>query len=363
MLIKELSFLLFSLLISGLLYPAWIDLLYRYKLQEKVSGLTPKNHRKKKGTPTMGGTVFILVLFVITLLFNYSQSQTLFPLFIIMAASSLGLIEDLYKAYTRSDLRESIRINLNKFISRSNFKLRLYDLWLLPWNLFRELARTFASTSDTKLKPHYKLSLQMVISAFLSLWIYFRLSWTTLWLPLLGELELGIFYPIFIFFFFIFILNAVAITDGLDGLAAGLGIISLCAFWVLSSVFNYGGLSLFTATLIGALLSFLYFNIFPARIFMGDIGSYGISSAIFMIALMLRREIALLPICAVFIVDGGLSGLVQQFSMRFYKKRIFKMAPLHHHFELLGWLEPKVVMRFWLFGAIFAFLGITIALL
>jgi phospho-N-acetylmuramoyl-pentapeptide-transferase len=161
---------------------------------------------------------------------------------------------------------------------------------------------------------------------------------------------------------FIAVLNSVAFTDGLDGLAGGLSAISFCALWVVASALQYNSLATFAATFTGALIPFLYFNVNPARIFMGNVGSHVLGATLAVMGVVMHREVALLAICAIFLIDGFSSPL-QQLSVKLTQKRLFRMAPLHHHFELLGWPEAKVTMRFWLFGIFFAFFGIFIALL
>ncbi len=183
-----------------------------------------------------------------------------------------------------------------------------------------------------------------------------------MWLPLIGFAHIGILYPIFIFFLFIVVLNSVAFTDGIDGLAGGLAFIALCAYWVIAVALGYNSLAGFAATFVGALIPFLYFNVFPARIFMGNVGSHVLGAVLTMLAIIMHRELVVLIVCAVFLFDGFTSPL-QQLSVKLTRKRIFRMAPIHHHFEILGWPETKVTIRFWLFGIVFAFLGIFVALL
>lgn len=361
--IRQLAFLFLSLGLTSFLYPVWISLLYRLQFREKIREEGPPTHLQKQGTPTMGGLVFVLVPIGLTLIFNLTRQQTLLPVVIIGAASALGIVEDLFKVYTKSQLRQQVRTRLNPIVTRSKLTSGTYNFLLLPWDLFREFCRTLGSNRDTRLQAHYKFVLQAALALFLALWVYWRLEWSTLWLPLFGDVELGAFYPVLIFFGFIFVLNAVAITDGLDGLAGGLGAVALMAFWGLAVSLSYTSLAVLAAVFVGALLAFLYFNFFPARMFMGDVGAYGLAALLFMIPLIMRREVVGLVVLAVFVLDGGLSGNLQSLAVRFTGRRIFKMAPVHHHFEMLGWPETKVTMRFWLAGIIFAFAGLLVGLL
>ena len=192
--------------------------------------------------------------------------------------------------------------------------------------------------------------------------IHIGLGWSYIWFPLIGEIEIGFFYPIVIFILFFLVLNSVAITDGLDGLVGGLSLISLTAFWVICSLLEFKSLATFCATVIGVLLVFLYFNVFPARVFMGNVGSHILGAILALIPILLHREILIFIIYLVFLVDG-LSSPIQSTFYKLTKKRIFLMAPIHHHFELLGWPETKVTLRFWIFGIICALLGILVAIL
>ena len=149
-----------------------------------------------------------------------------------------------------------------------------------------------------------------------------------------------------------------AITDGLDGLVGGLSLISLTAFWVICSLLEFKSLATFCATVIGVLLVFLYFNVFPARVFMGNVGSHILGAILALIPILLHREILIFIIYLVFLVDG-LSSPIQSTFYKLTKKRIFLMAPIHHHFEKKGWPETKVVIRFWILAIAFALIGLS----
>lgn len=320
---------------------------------EEVRGDGPETHIKKSGTPTMGGLVFIFTAALITFIFNQSRTQTLFPVFVASMAGMFGLIEDFSKIYSYPLISK---------IPSSKIFMKIFSIFKKPWNLFKEFWRIVGSSTDKGLQTYQKILIQGIIGGFVSYWSYFKLGWDYIWFPLLGNVQVGWLYPIFIFFLFIVILNSVAFTDGLDGLAGGLGLIAFLAIWVISSQLGYNSLAAFAATFVGAMLPFLYFNVFPARIFMGNVGSHVLGATLAVLGVVLHREVAILIICVVFLVDG-ISSPLQQISYVLTKKRIFRMAPLHHHFELLGWHETKVTLRFWLAGGFFAFLGILVALL
>jgi phospho-N-acetylmuramoyl-pentapeptide-transferase len=350
----DLLLLFLSFIISFVLYPFWISFVYKFQL-----GDISRVHEEKQGTPTMGGFVFVLTVAIVTILFNRSRNQTLLPLFVATLAGLLGIIDDLTKVFYKSGL-PLVFEHWQKVTFIRN--IHLPKLLLMPWNLFKELSRVVGSNSGSGIETYKKFFIQGGMAVFVSYWTYFKLGWDYFWFPLIGNVHVGFLYPLIIFFFFIIVLNCVAFTDGLDGLAGGLSVFVFLAFWVISRSLGYYMLSAFCATFVGVLLPFLYFNIYPARIFMGNVGSHVLGAVMAVLAVVLHREIPFILISLVFLVDGITSPL-QQLSVKLTKKRLFRMAPFHHHFEKLGWPESKVTMRFWLFGGFFAFIGILLALL
>ncbi len=355
-------------LITFILYPFWIWFVYKYHMGEEIREDGPTTHMKKKGTPTMGGLIFILAVTLVTLILNRSRTQTLFPVFIASLAGLFGIIEDFSKVYKTSGLPGFFKYHLRFLFPQlgNNAKKRKSLPKLLnlinPWFYFTEFWRIVGSRTDHGLQTYQKFLIQSLIGGFVAYWSYVKLGWDYIWFPLIGDVHVGILYPIIIFFLFIAVLNFVAFTDGVDGLAGGLSAIAFCAIWAVAAALNYNSLAGFCASFVGALVPFLYFNVYPARIFMGNVGSHVLGASLAVLGVVLHREVALLIIIAVFLLDG-LSSPLQQMSVKLTGKRLFRMAPIHHHFEVLGWPEAKVTMRFWLFGVFFAFLGIFIALL
>jgi len=342
--LTNLFYLFLALSLSFLLYPYWVNFVYKYHMGERIREDGPIEHQKKKGTPTMGGLVFILVVSIITFALNKSRTQTLFPVFVATVAALFGLIEDLSKIYKTRDLGFSLKS------------------WLRPLKKFADFWNIFGSRDGVGLQTYQKVLAQGVLAGFVSYWAYFKLGWDYLWFPLIGDVHIGFLYPIVVFILFIVILNSVAFTDGVDGLAGGLSLIAFIAFWVIASALGYQSLAGFIAAFVGALLPFLYFNIPPARIFMGNVGSHVLGASLAILGVVMHREIAMLIILSIFLIDGITSPL-QQLSVKLTRKRLFRMAPIHHHFELLGWPESKVTLRFWIFGAMAGFVGILVALL
>ena len=193
--------------------------------------------------------------------------------------------------------------------------------------------------------------------------MYNKMFMDTVHIPLLGFINLGPYFMAYAAFVIVATSNAVNITDGLDGLVTGLTIIALTAFWYLSSHTNMGDIDLFITVIIGSLLAFLYFNIFPARVWLGDTGALALGAILAVISLFINQSFVLIIVGGVFVIET-LSSFLQIFSKATrHGAKIFKAAPLHHHFEAIGWDETKVTMRFWLAGAVLAYLGLFIAII
>lgn len=360
--LTDLVYLFLTAIATFILYPIWIHFVYKFQMGEEIRSEGPAGHIRKRGTPTMGGFVFILTVTLVTFIFNRSRTQTLFPVLVGSLAGLFGLIEDFSKVYKRSGLPDFFRYHFPFLFPKPSLKTQIKSVLLRPWESFKEFWRIVGSKNDTGIQSYQKFLIEAVIAGFVSFWTYFKLGWDYIWFPFVGDVHIGFFYPIFIFILFIAVLNFVAISDGLDGLVGGLSLIGFCAFWVIAKSLQYNSLATFSATFIGALLPFLYFNVYPARVFMGNVGSHVLGAVFVVLSIIMHREVAMLFVIAVLVLDG-LSSPLQQWSVKLTKKRIFRMAPVHHHFELLGWPETKVTIRFWLFGILFAFVGIFIALL
>jgi phospho-N-acetylmuramoyl-pentapeptide-transferase len=359
--LNDLILLFISFSISLILYPLYIKFLYRFQLGEEIRFDGPETHIKKSGTPTMGGMVILVAVFITTLFLNLNITQTIFPLFVIALSGLFGIIEDLTKISAKTGY-DFFKFNPSNNLIVKFTKKFLNFVFGKPAELFVEFWRILGSKTDKGLQSYQKFLIQAGIAGFVSYWTYFKLGWDYIWFPFIENITVGYFYPIFIFIFFFLVLNSVNITDGLDGLAAGLSLISLTAFWVICSYLGYNSLSGFIATFIGSILVFLYFNVYPARLFMGNVGSHILGAALALIPILVHREILIFVIYLVFLVDG-LSSPLQSFFFKLTKKRIFLMAPLHHHFELKGWPETKVTLRFWIFGIVTSLIGIFIAIL
>jgi phospho-N-acetylmuramoyl-pentapeptide-transferase len=209
-------------------------------------------------------------------------------------------------------------------------------------------------------QAHEKIIIQLIIGGIIAWWLSFKLDWTELWVPWLGHVDLGVLMAPLILFLVIFMANAVNITDGIDGLSAGTLIISYGAFFLIALKQQSSDISLLTATVIGALCGYILFNIKPAKYQMGDVASLGMGVLLTAIAFALDRPILLPIIGAIFIIEI-MSVILQTASKVFLGRRLLKMAPLHHHLEIIGKGETSIVMYAWAFSAIFAIIGVWLS--
>lgn len=340
-----LGILIFSFTLTSSAVVPFINLLYKlhFRRQDqktldafgKRTPIFDKFHSSKAGVPVGGG---LLVVIMVSLLFAL----------MIPALNYFGI--DVTSIHRNSQAE----VNILFFTFLSFAILGLYDD-----------IKKFFRFDDSKffgLRMRQKLILQVILAAIISCMIYFQLEISILHIPFVGTVHLGYFYIPFATFVIVAFANAVNITDGLDGLAAGLLLFSLFGLWVLSSTILDVPLSVFLALWLGALVSFLYFNVFPARIFMGDVGSLAFGATLAVVGLLLGKTLALLIIGFIFVIEIS-STLVQLLSKKYFKKKVFPAAPLHLTFQERGWAEPKIVQRAWLLQIMLTIFGVWLAVI
>ena len=288
---------------------------------EREEGL--QSHKAKGGTPTMGGTVFILCAIIVVYILNMTSLKNPYIHLLTFAFLGFGLVG---------------------FI----------DDYLI----------VVRKTNDG-LKPLYKYALQSVVAiAFYILAKVFIPQFdTAISIPLLHiEVDIGWFYPILVYFMFTAGSNAVNLTDGLDGLATGLSMIAISVFVIFAIMNKDYEIAIYAMAVVGTLLGFMCFNYHPARIFMGDTGSLALGGFLAALAVLTRQELLFILIGGVFLVET-LSVIIQVVSFKTRGKRVFKMAPIQHHFEMLGWTEQQVVISFWFLGFICGIIGIVLGVM
>lgn len=328
-----LGLVILSFFLTAILLVPFIDFLYKVKLRRQKqetrdpfnqrTPLFDKYHAWKVGTPVGGG---ILVILIVTVLSMWSYGVFRIPvkpweLFVIfftfISFGALGFYDDLRKLVSGKS---------------AFFGLR-----------FR-----------------HKLIIQIILALIIASVFYFQLGYSFVFLHGFGLIPIGIFFIPFAAFVIVAFTNACNIADGLDGLASGLLLICLVAFLAITVQQLDQGLGIFIAVLLGSIAAFLYFNIFPARIWMGDVGALSFGAALAVIGLLTGKTLTLAVIGGVFILEVG-SSLLQMLSKKYFHRKILPAAPLHLYLQKRGWEEPKIVMRAWLVGFFFAVLGVYLA--
>jgi phospho-N-acetylmuramoyl-pentapeptide-transferase len=338
-----LGIVIFSFLITAILVVPFIDLLYKIKLTRRVEGgknsksLFDKLHDKKAGTPIGGG---LLIILVVSILFTI-----LMPLI-----SHLGVF-----------INSSFDLGSEKFIILFTFisfgLLGLLDDFV---KIFGK-AKPGALGSVFGLTKKVKLGLQVVLAVITATLLYKVLGITFVNIPILDvAFPVGIFYIPLASFIIIFFANAFNFTDGLDGLSMGLLMIYLFAYVIIAIGKLDTPLFVFIALWLGSIIAFLYFNVWPARVWLGDAGALSFGATIAVIGLLIGNVFALFVIGGVFVIEA-FTSLIQILGWKILKRRIFPIAPIHHTFLAIGWEEPKIVMRAWLVGIMLAIFGVWLA--
>ena len=307
-----------SLLICMFLSPKFISFLRDREFGQNIREEGPEGHHEKAGTPTMGGIIIVLAMAApFLILTGYNDSKAIGVFGAALACGLLGFADD----YTKIVKRRSLGL-------RARFKLVV--------TIAISLGLWWVATEEAGLSNELRLRIVDY------------------------QIDLGIFYPVLIYLVVAGTTSAVNLTDGLDGLAAGCAAIVLLAFIGITFITTgQRDLALLSACLVGGCIGFLWFNSFPAQIFMGDTGSLALGGAIAGLAVMTKTEILLIILGGIFVIEA-LSVAIQVFAFQAFRKRVFLMAPVHHHFELMAWSETKIILRFWIVAAICAAIGFTI---
>lgn len=339
-----LGVVLFSWVLHSILFIPFIKLLYHLRLQRlrqvtrdmfnKRTPLFDKFHAHKAGTPVGGGLLIIIL------------TSALLPVMLLLMYYFWQPITSVYT------LANEVKVILFTFIS----------FGLL--GLLDDTKKTFAWAKNDffGLRLRHKLVLEVVIATIVGFWLVHDLRIEIFHVPLLGVFHMGWWYVPFSVFVIIAFANAFNITDGLDGLSSGVLVIALFAFWFLSASILDSVLSVFLALWIGGVLAFLYFNVLPSRIFLGDVGALSFGATLAVVALILGKVPALIIIGAMFVLEVT-SSLIQLVSKSLTGKKVFSAAPLHLWLQVKGWPESKIVMRFWVLSIVFAMFGLWLGIL
>jgi phospho-N-acetylmuramoyl-pentapeptide-transferase len=325
----------FSFAVAVAWTPLLTHFLYKYRLGKQIrdessAPIFAKMHEAKRGTPTMGGVLVWVTVLVLMAIFYFggqvsaalagfnffSRQQTLLPLGVLVASALVGLVDDYF--------------NVRRIGPKGG-----------------------------GLRMRHRLLLYAAIAAVGALWFYYKLEWDLLRVPFVGSFNIGWWYiPVFIL---VIVATSFSVneTDGLDGLAGGVLASCFAAVGCVAFIQGKADLAAFCGVIVGALLAFLWFNINPARFFMGDTGAMSLGVTLGVVA-MLTNTALLLPVIGFVFVLESASVIIQVLSKRIRKKKVFLSAPIHHHFEAIGWSEPKVVMRLWIIATVTAVGGLVL---
>lgn len=317
-------------MLSMIITPVYTTLAYKREWWKKqrsdawsggVASVYKKLHaaKHKRNIPTMAGIVFVISAGLVTLLFNIDRSQTWLPLAGMVGSGAIGLLDDYL----------NIRGN---------------------------------GSGIAGMRAKIKFWLHSAVALLGGWWFFAKLDVTSIQLPIAGEVQIGFLVILLFWFVVIATANAVNITDGLDGLAGGLLVSSFTAYSLICLIEQQYALAGFCATVVGVLLSYTWFNIYPARFFMGDVGSFALGTALGVIAMQTDTLYVLPLIGLVYVAETG-SVIINRLSRKLRNgKKVFRSSPIHHHFEAIGWPETKVTMRFWVIGQVSTVLGLILYL-
>ncbi len=364
---KLITILLEAILISFLISVPIINLLYKFKITRRIDvdfSTVIDKRRSKAGTPVMGGLMIVISILILNIVFNLNGS-TKIPILVFTISALLGGLDDILNIYGMERRNRSLS-RVNRLIKVHASKLtRIKLIITYPWQLYKSFFLMLGSHPGKGIQPHEKILINLVAGLLVFIWVFFTAGWrepSMIYFPFGQGIDIGWLMLPFVVLTVMTMTNAVNLADGMDGLSAGMLIPSFLSFMVIAIIQNNENTAIICATAVGALISYLYFNIPPARVQMGDVGSLSLGTLMAAIALEMRVPFLLLIIGFPFVIEL-MSSLIQAIARRVIGQRIFMMAPLHHHFELLGWKEEKVVMRFWLLSIFCAVLGIWLYLL
>jgi phospho-N-acetylmuramoyl-pentapeptide-transferase len=362
---NSLIFFIGACVASFLLAPIFTKILYKFKITRRSDfDFTLYGDRQVKvGTPIMGGLLVIMVVTAITLIFNWNRKYTYVPMGVMSIAALLGAADDVLNIFGAKRRIRTLKQTWILIKVHRHWYARLWYIIILPWEFFKHLAHMLGSHPGRGIQVHEKLIFQFLAGAVAAWWVYTKLDphWHSLSIPFDGRINAGIWIVPVIIFFVMFTANAVNIADGLDGLAGGSLLITFVGLTIISWIEGRIAFTPLNATVAGALLAYTYFNIKPARFQMGDVGSLGLGAllAINMIAI---DKTLFIPIFGFIFYLETFAVILQVISRRLFGRRLFKMAPLHHHLEFKGWSEEKIVMRFWIIHALMVVVGIWMAI-
>jgi len=360
------GFALGGCVVSFLMAPTLTYFLYKYKITRRNpydKTLAMESRKGKEGVPIMGGLLVIVTIALMTYLFNWSRAFTWVPIGVMLLSAFLGGIDDLLNIFGTPRRSRSLAKTWCLIKVHKDFSARVWLVLTLPWTAFKRVSLWIGSHPGKGIHVHEKLLMQCLAGGITAWWVYSKLgeNWREIAIPFDGRVNLGIWIIPLIIGVVIAAANSVNIADGLDGLAGGALIPTFGALSLLAWVNNFREIAILNAVALGALVTYTYFNVKPARFQMGDVGSLGLGALMGINAVVLNQIVVLPFLAFIFVVETA-SVIIQVIGRDIFGKRVFRMAPLHHHFELLGWSEEKIVMRFWLIHLAAVIFGLWLGL-
>lgn len=347
--LKVLATGLAAFLLAFLLTPLWTHILYKYKFgikikEKSVDGncleVVNKLHAGKAGTPTMGGVIVWVSALLLALASHY-----IFPFIAVWTDTNF---------IARLDFFKRSQVWLPLFVLVTSGVLGFIDDYMS--------VRGCGSNKGGGMRFAFRFWWLFAIAGLGAWWFYSKLGWDQIHIPAVGDFTIGWWYiPLFIFVILFAAISSNE-TDGLDGLNGGVLLMAFSSFALIAFMQNKMDLASLCAAIAGALLAFLWFNIYPARFFMGDTGAIALGTTLGVVAMLTNSVLTLFVIVFIYILESG-SVAIQLFSKRFLGRKVFLAAPIHHHFEAKGWPEPKIVMRAWVFTALTALIGVMVGIL
>ena len=346
--------------------PFLIKLLRRWGIIKNGEGdktLGLESRIEKAKTPIMGGLLVIVTVAVLAYFFDWDLRFTWVPVGVMLLSAALGGVDDLLNIFGPVRRQRSLSQTMTLIRVHKNLLYRAWLILTFPWTLAKRAVTIFGSKQRTGVLVHEKLLLQFAAGAVTVWWIYFKLgeAWHDIYIPFHGLVSIDGWIIPLIIAIVIFTANSVNISDGMDGLAGGMLIPTFGALAFLSWISGYDALAVLNAMTAGALVTYTYFNIKPARFQMGDIGSLGLGGLLAINALAVN-SMAVLPFIAFMFYAEAITVIVQSIGRHVFGRRVLRMAPLHHHLELKGWSEEKVIMRMWVVHLAFVMIGVWIGL-
>lgn len=328
---------------------------------DKTLGL--ESRQEKTNTPVMGGMLVIATIALLTYFWNWDRRFTWVPIGVMLLSAGLGAIDDFLNIFGKERRQRSLSQVKTLIRVHKNWLIRTWFIITFPWTVFKRVVSIFGSKQRRGVHVHEKLLLQFAAGAITAWWIYWKLgeNWHQIYTPFDSYLSIGAWIVPLIILIVMFTANAVNISDGMDGLAGGMLIPTFGALAFLAWISGYDSLAVLNGVTAGALVTYTYFNIKPARFQMGDVGSLGLGGLLAINALAVN-SMAILPLIAFVFYLEALTVIIQSIGRHIFGRRIFLMAPLHHHLELSGWSEEKTIMRLWVIHLGMILIGVWVGL-